>query len=167
MKRHHPDIIESDAEPDPLQPVVIPTNRDKQNPLVIVQGPYYKVSRDLSRIPLDRYIEQGYGSRKELYESIEELVSKYGDKLGECIEKRLYHDEHGTLRDDDNTVLHLRFLEPGGSFAKAWVPRYMTVAVPTPPQLQWIYKTENEMLLDEIDDAMHRKHRHRIRHRKQ
>lgn len=161
MKYHHPDIISDDN--DPSAPLTRPTNLHPDHPNVVVQGPYYHVSNDVSRVPFDDYLFHGYETRKEFQESINDTIRRWGGRTGECVEVRVFHGKDGIALDLDNRLLHLRFHDaPGHTPEAAWLPVYLLDPATPPPCIRSPDSTPDEQLLDEIDARLWEKHkRHR------
>ncbi len=155
VRNRHPDIIYDDSPYDPSRPIIRRTNVSPDNPNVIIQGPFYHVGKDMSRVPLGDYMDHGYESRKEFREAIEELIDRWGGRDGECIEERAYHGKEGEAIDERHIQLHLRFPDtPGARHDQAWLPRYLLTPVPTPEQFKWREKTEKELAEEELHKAI-------------
>lgn len=135
------------------------TNTSPDNPNVIIQGPFYRVSRDMSRVPLDDYLDHGYETRKEFARSVRQLIERWGGRDGECVEERWYHGKDGEAIDQRHRQLHLRFHDtPGGHPDEAWLPLYLLQPVDIPEYARWHDNTPEEDLIDEIDSRLWDKH---------
>lgn len=144
MKRH-PDIIQSEDTDNPFAPLTVRTNVSPDKPNVIVQGPFFRVSGDMNRVPLNDFFEHGYETMREFREAAEELISRWHDREGECIEKRLFHGPNSDTIDDRLTLLRLRFHDtPGCRPDEAWIPRYLADPIPVPEYAKWHTVTEYE-----------------------
>lgn len=150
MNRRHPDIID-----DASGPVVHRMNVSPDNPNVIVQGPFYRVDSNISRVPLNDYLEHGYETRGEFLCSVESLVKRFGGREGECIEERCYHGCDGEAIDQRHRQMHLRFHDtPGGLPDMAWLPLYLLSPVPPPAGNCKRDITEDDERIHEIDKAL-------------
>lgn len=150
MKSPHPDIL-GEEEVDPTAPLIRRTNVDPNNPNVIIQGPFYRVSNDMSRVPLVDYLDHGYETREDFRDAIIKLVSRWENREGECVEERIFHGKEGEAIDQRHRQLHLRFHDtPGGSPDDAWLPLYVLDPIPIPDYARWHDLTPEEELLEEI-----------------
>lgn len=149
--RRHPDIIKAEDESSPFAPLIIRTNVATSNPNVIIQGPFYRVSGDKKRVPLYDYFRHGYESLREFSEAIDTLISRWRNREGECIEKRLFHGSNTNAIDDSLTILRLRFHDtPGCRPDEAWLPRYLTDPIPIPEYAKWQTLTPYEQTMKEL-----------------
>lgn len=149
----HPDIL--DDGPDPSHPTIRRTNIDKDNPNLVVTGPFFRVEPDISRAPLDDYTLHGYESRKEFREAIEYLIRRWGRRYGECLEERTYHAPDGSVADNRYKQLHLRFRDvPGCGYEEAWLPRYLLDPAATPSYAIPKKLSTLEQQEQEIQDAL-------------
>lgn len=153
MKFRHPDILPDDS--DPAKPLTRRMNVSPDNPNVIIQGPFYRVSDDMSRVPIRDCFYHGYTTSKDFKEAIQALVNRWKGREGECIEKRCFHGKYGEPFDERNCQLLLRFHDtPGGSPDEAWLPLYILEAIPVPDYARWHTSTHEEQLLDEINSTL-------------
>ena len=155
VRKRHPDILYDDSSYDPSRPIIRRTNVSPGNPNVIIQGKFYHVGKDMSRVPLGDYMDHGYESRKEFHDAVEELIDRWGGRDGECIEERMYHGKEGEAIDDRHVQLHLSFPDtPGARPDQAWLPRYLLTPIPIPEQFKWREKTEKELTEEELHKAI-------------
>jgi len=148
----HP-AIKPDGEAE--APLTRPTNRDPENENIIVTGPFYRVMKNMDRVPLRDYMDHGYETRQDFCDAVRELISRWGGREGECFEERAWHGKEGEAIDQRHRALHLRFHDtPGGLPDEAWLPLYLLEPIPTPPGLIPHEPTEEELLQQEIDEAL-------------
>lgn len=152
MKYDHPAIKRDDEAEAPL---TRPTNRDPENENIIVTGPFYRVMKNMDRVPLRDYMDHGYESKRDFYDAVSQLMHRWRGREGECFEERAWHGKEGEAIDQRHRALHLRFHDtPGGLPDEAWLPLYLLEPIPTPPWLIPHEPTEEELLQQEIDEAM-------------
>ena len=152
-KTRHPDILYDADAHSPLAPLTVRTNASPDNPNIITQGPFYRVSGDVSRAPLRDYCKHGYESQREFRAAVCELIRRWKWREGECIEKRMFHGIDGVSVDNSLTLLRLRFHDtPGCRPDEAWIPLYLADPVPTPFYAQPRKLTRNEQLLEELQN---------------
>lgn len=155
MNFHHPDIIDDDAPENPAKARARRVNVSPVNPNVIVQGPFYRVSTDMSRVPLADYLDHGYETRREFSDSIEQLIRQWGGREGECVEEISFHGKDGEVIDERHKQLHLRFFDtPCCRPDEAWLPMYLLDRCDTPEYAKHHEPTEREELLNEIYAAL-------------
>lgn len=165
MLKKHPDIIDPDAK-EPETYITRPTNRSPDNPNVIVRGPFYKVSRDMDRVPLGDYLQHGFETRKEFIGAVAQLMSRWQGRKGECIEERVFHDRYGNP-DEANRMLLLRFHDtPGGSPDEALLPAYLCEPIPTPVKFRPHKPNPEQQLKDEITARLWEGHTRKSHKRK-
>lgn len=151
MKYHHPDIISVEKSTNPFAPLVVRTNVSPNNPNVIIQGPFFRVSGDISRVPLGDYFKHGYETLREFREAADTLIKRWYNREGECIEKRMYRGTNMDAIDDNLTLLRLRFHDtPGCRPDEAWIPSYLTASIPVPEYAKWRTLTPYEQTMNEL-----------------
>lgn len=152
MKYIHP-AIKPDGEAE--APQTRPTNRDPQNENIIVTGPFYRVMKNMDRVPLRDYMDHGYETRQEFCDAVRELISRWGGREAECFEERAWHGKEGEAIDQRHLALHLRFHDtPGGLPDEAWLPLYLLDSIPTPPEFIPHDPTPEELAKKEIEEAL-------------
>lgn len=157
-KKTHPDILPPRPTPDPAAPLTRPTNRRPDNENIIVPGPYYRVTTDLSHAPLADYHQHGFESSKEMRESVLALAERWRGRKGECIEERLYRDRWGNP-DEKTRMLHLKFHDaPGGFPEDAWLPVYICTPIPIPVKQRPRNMSAKHRLQEELHHRMWEKH---------
>jgi hypothetical protein len=170
--KHHPDIFRTENADKLLAPLTVQMNAASDNPNVIVQGPFFRVSGDESRVPIDDYFKHGYETQREFREAADALISRWRNREGECVEKRLYHGLNDDGIDENLTILRLRFHDtPGCRPDEAWIPCYLADQIPVPEYTKCQILTPYEQIMKEITDFImcgkdkeHERH-HRQRNR--
>ncbi len=127
---------------------------DPNNSNIIVQGPFYRVSDDMSRLPIRDYLDHGFETKQDFYEAASELVNRWRGREGECIEIRAWHGKDGEAIDQRHKSLRLRFHDtPGGYPDEAWIPMYLLEPIPTPEYAILRTLTPDELITKELDEA--------------
>lgn len=151
--KNHPDVISVEEIDTQFAPLVVRMNVAPDNPNVIIQGPFFRVSGDNSRVPIGDYFKHGYESLCEFREAANALINRWRNREGECVEKRLYRDTGTDDIDDHLTILRLRFHDtPGCRPDEAWIPNYLAVPIPVPEYAKWQMLTPYEQMMKELMD---------------
>ena len=151
MNRRHPDIIDDASSKEPDAITVRRVNVSPDNPNVIVQGPFYKVSTDMRRLPIFDHLDHGYESKRDFFNSVEALVAKWGGREGECVEEACFHGKSGEAIDKRHRQLRLRFYDTlSRKPDEAWLPLYMLDPCPVPEYARRHEPTPRETLMGEI-----------------
>lgn len=149
--RQHPDVIRAEDAKNPFAPQIVRTNVASDNPNMIVQGPFFRVSGDKGRVPLDDYFKHGYESIREFSEAADALIDRWHDREGECIEKRQFHGWDAEVFDGSLTILRLRFHDTIGCRPdEAWIPCYLADPIPVPEYAKWQAMTPYEQTMEEL-----------------
>lgn len=124
------------------------------NPNIIVQGSFYRVSDDMSRLPIKDYLDHGYETKSDFYQAASDLVERWRGREGECIEERAWHGKDGEAIDQRHRALRLRFHDtPGGYPDEAWIPLYLLEPILTPEYAIHRDPTLDELIDRELDEA--------------
>lgn len=155
MNYEHPAIKPDTVPSNPAQWLTLRTNVDPKNPNVVIQGPFYRVVSDTSRVPFKDHLIHGFGDREAFREAVENIISQWHDRVGECIEERWFHGKEGYPVDENNCQCRIRFHDtPGCCPDEAWLPRYLLVPTRIPSYARWHDPTPEEQVIDEIDHAL-------------
>ena len=94
---------------------------------------FYQVSKDIRNAPTCDHLMHGYETRSEFAHALLQIVHRWHDRIGECIEER-------------NGFLRLRFYDtPGGMPDEAWLPHFLLCSVPMPVCYKDYDKMEEEL----------------------
>lgn len=127
---------------------------EPNNPNIVSRGSFYKVSGDMSRLPILDHLDHGYESKNDFYESVYSLVSRWRDREGECIEERAWQGKEGEVIDMRHRALRIRFHDtPGGLPDEAWIPLYLLDPIPMPDYVISRSTTHKESYDEELDKA--------------
>lgn len=156
MKYSHPDILpDSPPESSVNSANSRPLNRDPQNENIIIQGPFYRVSGDMSRVPEGDYADHGYETRSDFREAVRALMRYWRGREGEAVEERWFHGKEGEAIDHRHRQLRIRFHDtPGGLPDEAWLPLYLLDPIPIPDYARWHDPTPEELQDMEIKKAL-------------
>lgn len=102
---------------------------------------FFRVSSDLSRVPLKDHLLHGYEDKDDFYEAVRALSIRWYERTGEAKDER-----HGFIR--------LRFHDtPGGIPEEAWLPEYLLVETEMPRYLVERESRVIDPLEEEINEA--------------
>ena len=108
---------------------------DPNNPNLIIPGPFYRVSRDMERVPVREYLDHGYEDRQDFRNAVRHIIERWGGRTGEEVDRK-QHDREFYAGDESRCQLRLRFRDaPGRTVEEAWLPMYLLDPVPMPDYL--------------------------------